>query len=113
MAIFPANSDEKKVVELLTQLDAHRVATDWNAGGHRIPEPFVLVGYTGPHVVNDHGAAPLLIDAEGVVLASGVVYAWCYGGCCAQPRRWESVDAAADFHGSYIVTGSAAVREPR
>ncbi|HEY3685775.1 MAG TPA: hypothetical protein VGL93_22275 [Streptosporangiaceae bacterium] len=95
-----------------TQWDTHRVADDWKAGGQAIPRPFVLVGYTGPYVANDHGAAPLLIDAEGVVLASGAVYAWCHGGCCAaMPRRWPSVDAAADYHGSYILIGGT-VRAP-
>lgn len=88
------------------QWEAQRVAADWNEGGRAIPRTFVLVGYAGPYVVNDHGTAPLMVDAEGVVLGSGAVYAWCHGGCCApMPRRWPSVDAAADFHGSYIVTG--------
>ena len=101
----------QKAILVKTQTNANCVAQEWASSGHRIPEPFVLVGYTGPHVVNDHGTAPLLIDAEGVVLASGAVYAWCAAGCCERPRRWGSVDAAADFHGSYIVTGDA-VREP-
>lgn len=90
---------------------ANRITQEWASSGHRMPEPFVLVGHSGPYVVDDHGTAPLLIDAEGVVLPSGAVYAWCAAGCCERPRRWDSVDAAADFHGSYIVT-SGDVREP-
>lgn len=92
------------------QWDAQRVAREWMAGGHRLPEPFVLVGYAGPHVINDHGSPPLLADAEGVALPSGAVYTWCHYGCCTNPRRWDSIDAAADFHGSYIVTPEAVRR---
>lgn len=101
----------QKVILVKAQTNANCVTQEWASSGHRLPEPFVLVGYSGPQVVNEHGATPLLIDAEGVVLASGAVYAWCSGGCCERPRRWDSVDAAADFHGSYIVTGDGA-REP-
>jgi hypothetical protein len=72
-----------------------------------LPRAFVLVGQGGPNVVGSaYGAAPLLVDAEGVVLRSGAVYAWCRTGCCTQvPRQWPSVDAAADYHGSVIVEG--------
>lgn len=93
------------------QFETRRVARDWSAGENRLPEPFVLVGYTGPHVINDHGTAPLLADADGVALPSGAVYTWCHSGCCTNPRRWDSIDAAADFHGSYIVTAEG-VRRP-
>ena len=93
------------------QWDTMRVAREWAAGRYRLPEPFVLVGYAGPYVINDHGAAPLMADAEGVILASGAVYTWCHLGCCTNPRRWDSIDAAAEFHGSYIVTAEA-VRRP-
>lgn len=97
----------------MNEPDARRVVTDWAGGERPMPRPFVLVGYQGPYVANDHGTAPLLVDAEGVQLASGAVYAWCHGGCCAdRPRAWPSIEAAADFHGSYIVDASGAVRDP-
>lgn len=98
----------------MTQPDVRRAAADWAGGGHRLPEPFVLVGFAGPYVANDHGAPPLLVDAEGVTLASGAVFAWCHGDCCDErPRRWPSVDAAADYHGSFIVTpGTVRAPEP-
>jgi hypothetical protein len=93
--------------------EVRRVAADWAGGEHRAPEAFVLVGYHGPYVANDHGNPPPLIDAEGVVLASGTVFAWCHGGCCVQrPRAWESIGAATDSHGSYIVAADGAVRVP-
>lgn len=108
-----ANTGAGKGIEEMWYEEVHRVAADWAGGGTSAPEAFVLVGYHGPYVANDHGTPPLLIDAEGVVLASGAVYAWCHGGCCEQrPRPWVSVDAAADFHGSYIVTGNGTVRAP-
>lgn len=74
-----------------------------------LPQPFVLVGRGGLNVVDDGGiGAPLVIDGEGVVLRGGAVYAWCRAGCCTDsPRRWPSVDAAADYHGSYIIDAGA------
>lgn len=108
--IISTRQAKQNGVRMKTQI-ASLIIKEWGSSGHRLPEPFVLVGHSGPYVVEAHGAAPLLIDAEGVVLESGAVYTWCTGGCCERPRRWDSVDAAADFHGSYIVTAGA-VREP-
>lgn len=70
-----------------------------------LPRPFLLVGIGGSNVIGAaYGPGPLLIDAEGVVLRSGAVYAWCRTGCCTQiPRAWPSVDAVADYHGSFVV----------
>jgi hypothetical protein len=97
----------------MVDTDVRRVAADWAGGDPAMPRPFVLVGYNSPYVANDHGTAPLLIDAEGVQLPSGAVYVWCNGCCCAdRPRAWPSIEAAADYHGSYIVDSSGAVREP-
>ena len=98
--------------ETMSESDARRAGDDWAGGQRPMPEPFVLVGYHGPYVANDHGAAPLLIDAEGVRLSTGAVFAWCHGGCCTdRPRRWETVDAAAEYHGSYIIDATGHARE--
>lgn len=70
-----------------------------------LPRSFVLVGRGGINVIDDGGiGAPLVVDGEGVVLRGGAVYAWCRAGCCTDsPRRWPSIDAAADYHGSYVI----------
>lgn len=70
-----------------------------------LPYAFVLVGRGGGNIIDaGTGPAPLVIDAEGVVLRGGAVFAWCRAGCCDHvPQRWSSVDAAADFHGSLVV----------
>lgn len=70
-----------------------------------LPGGFLLIGHGGANVIDTGiGQTPVVIDAEGVVLRSGTVFAWCRAGCCGQiPQRWSSVDAAADYHGSYIV----------
>lgn len=70
-----------------------------------LPSPFVLVGRGGTNVVGSGpGEDPYVIDAEGVILRAGAVYTWCRNGCCDEiPRRWKSVDEAADFHASYII----------
>lgn len=95
------------------EMDTREVSADWAGGGHQVPHPFVLVGYHSPYVANDHGAAPLLIDAEGVMLASGAVYTWCRTGCCTDhPRTWPTIDAAADYHGSYIIDTTGAAHTP-
>ena len=93
--------------------DLRDVRDDWSRGKLSIPQPFALVGYQSPYVVSSDGRPPLVIDAEGVVLLSGAVYAWCRTGCCGpSPRHWPSVEAAADYHGSYIVGPNGAVRAP-
>lgn len=78
------------------------------------PRAFVLIGQGGPNVIDPGtGRAPIVIDAEGIVLRGGAVYAWCRTGCCDQhPKRWPSVDAAADFHGSWILDRDGTVRAP-
>lgn len=78
-----------------------------------LPRAFVLVGKGGTNVIGSGpGEYPYVIDAEGVVLRAGAVFAWCRNGCCDEiPRRWRSVDEAADFHASYIVD-DATVRPP-
>lgn len=75
-----------------------------------VPRGFVLVGLGGLNLVDagqpGFGAerARLVVDGEGVVLRGGAVRVWCHGGCCKDvPREWASVDAAAEFHGSYVV----------
>lgn len=83
-------------------------------GDVELPRPFVLVGRGGLNVVESgpFGWAPFVVDGEGVVLRGGAVYVWCCAGCCRQaPQQWQSVDAAAEFHGSYIVEAGA-VRVP-
>lgn len=69
-----------------------------------MPRAFMLVGQGGPHVLDDHGIPPTIIDAEGVQLLSGAVYTWCHTDCCSdRPRSWPSVEAAADYHGSLVL----------
>jgi len=79
-----------------------------------MPKAFMLVGHGGPHVLDDHGTPPTIIDAEGVQLLSGAVYAWCHADCCPdRPRSWTSVEAAADYHGSLILFPDEAPRDPK
>lgn len=85
-------------------------------GDVELPRPFVLVGQGGLNVIESgsgpFGSAPFVVDGEGVVLRGGAVYVWCCAGCCTRvPQQWQSVDAAAEFHGSYIVDGGS-VRVP-
>lgn len=88
----------------MSQLDLQMVREDWAGHMAAMPEPFVLVGYESPYVLARDGRPPLIIDAEGIILASGAVYTWCRAGCCApEPRKWPRIEAAAEFHGSYIV----------
>lgn len=79
-----------------------------------MPRAFTLVGQGGANVLGDQIVnAAWVVDAEGVQLRGGAVYAWCYGGCCELPRYWSSVEAAADFHGSLILDADGTVRAPR
>lgn len=89
-----------------------RIARD-ACGEVDLPKSFVLVGQGGTNVIESApGQGPFVIDAEGVELRGGAVFVWCRTGCCAQnPRKWASVDAAADYHGSYIVE-SGGIRLP-
>ena len=99
----------------MLDLDIKTIRNDWrNARDISMPQPFLLVGYRSAYVIsNDGGRGPLLIDAEGVKLPNGAVYAWCRIGCCHQhPQRWPGVDAVADFHGSRIVESDGTVRDP-
>lgn len=81
-----------------------RIARD-ACGDVDLPKPFVLVGQGGANVIGcAPGQGPFVIDGEGVELRGGAVFVWCRTGCCAQiPRKWPSVDSAADYHGSYVV----------
>ncbi|HEY3684776.1 MAG TPA: hypothetical protein VGL93_17200 [Streptosporangiaceae bacterium] len=97
------------------ELDIKIIHDDWsNTDRVPMPQPFVLVGYQGPYVIpTESGRGPLLIDAEGVALAGGAVYVWCRSTCCPrQPQRWSSIEAAADYHGSFIIEADGTVREP-
>lgn len=82
--------------------------------GAEVPRGFVLVGQGGLNLVDagpgfGNERARLVVDGEGVVLRGGAVRVWCHGGCCKYvPQDWASVDAAAEFHGSYIVEQAAA-----
>lgn len=97
----------------MPEFDIRTVREDWTSHKPAMPAPFTLVGYQSPYVLASNGRPPLIIDAEGVVLASGAVYAWCRTGCCGQnPRRWPSVEAAADFHGSFIVGHDGSIIAP-
>ena len=97
----------------MLEFELRAVREDWSSGTPSMPQPFALVGYQSPYVLPSGGRPPLLIDAEGVVLMSGAVYAWCRTGCCgANPRHWPSVEAAADYHGSYIIGADGTVRGP-
>lgn len=98
------------------QLDA-RSAAGAESGGAvdlaEMPRGFMLVGQGGSNVLGHAADEAWVVDAEGVMLRSGAVYAWCRSGCCAQPKYWPSVEAAADFHGSVILDGDGTVRAPR
>lgn len=99
----------------MLDLDIKIIRGDWaNSPDTPMPQPFVLVGYQSAYVIpNDGGRGPLLIDAEGVKLPNGAVYAWCRIGCCHQhPQQWPSIDAVADFHGSVIVDADGNIRAP-
>lgn len=95
------------------EMDFREIRDRWSVGGLETPKAFMLVGRGGPDVLDgEAGRGALVVDAEGVTLRSGATYAWCRNGCCEQPRYWPSVEAAADFHGSYIVCGDGTVRAP-
>jgi len=97
----------------MLEFDIRTVREDWTSHKPTMPEPFTLVGYQSPYVLASAGRPPLIIDAEGVVLTSGAVYTWCRTGCCEQnPRRWPSTEAAANFHGSYIVGNDGSLAAP-
>lgn len=96
----------------MSEVDARAISERWSAGVLETPRSFMLIGRGGPDVVSDEPAGALVVDAEGVVLRSGATYAWCRAGCCEQPRRWPSIDAAADFHGSWILDDDGTVRAP-
>lgn len=90
-----------------------RIAADEEEalGAVEVPRAFMLVGKGHANVIGRTADEVLVVDAEGVVLRSGAVYAWCCGGCCSQPTYWSSVDAVGDFHGSVIVVeGDGTVR---
>jgi hypothetical protein len=79
-----------------------------------MPKAFMLIGQGGPHVLEDHGNPPTIIDAEGIQLVSGAVYTWCHTDCCtARPRSWPSVEAAADYHGSLILYTNEPPQDPK
>lgn len=97
----------------MLDLDLRIVRHDWSSQKPAMPTAFTLVGYGSPHVLSADGRPPLVIDAEGVVLASGAVYTWCRTSCCGpNPRYWSSAEAAADFHGSYIVGHDGNITSP-
>jgi len=97
----------------MLEFDIRIVREAWTSHKPAMPEPFTLVGYESPYVFAVDGRPPLIIDAEGIILISGAVYTWCRSGCCTQnPRKWPSIEAAANFHGSYIVRHDGNVTAP-
>lgn len=100
----------------MSELD-HRV-TDGAAevlAAAEMPKTFMLVGEGGPDVlgVGRMAGEVWVVDAEGVVLRDGSVYAWCsHNDCCRNPRRWPSVDHAAECHGSLILHADGTLRVP-
>lgn len=90
-----------------------KVQVDWGGPKARMPVPFVLVGYDSPYVFPVDGRDPLVVDADGVVFLSGEVFTWCHTGCCTtNPRRWDSVEQAANAHGSYVIGPDGNINDP-
>ena len=98
----------------MSDFDLQMVREDLRRAAPPLPESFTLVAYESPYVLSTSDSRPpLVIDAEGVTLISGAVYTWCRTGCCgSNPRQWPSVEAAADYHGSYIVARDGSIQTP-
>lgn len=72
----------------------------------RTPRGFTLAGYGRADLVDGPGERAFVIDAHGMVLPNGTAITICEDGECHNHIQvWESPDAAAERHGSFIVYG--------
>lgn len=79
----------------------------------RTPRGFTLAGYGRADLADGPGERAFVIDAHGMVLPNGTAVTICEDGeCQAHIQVWESAEAAAEKHGSYIVYAPDAARLP-
>lgn len=96
---------EGKITMNVTQV---RCAVDRPADGDRVsvrtPVGFALVGYGRADLVDGPGEGSFIVDAHGMRLPNGTAITICETGeRDPHVRVWESPEAAADDHGSFIV----------
>lgn len=97
----------------MLKIDIQIVRDEWASHQPPMPESFILLGRHSPYVLTTDGHPLLVIDAEGIILTSGAVYTWCRTGCCnPDPRKWPTIDAAAEYHGSCIVHHDGTITAP-
>lgn len=70
----------------------------------RPPRGFTLTGYGRADLDGTPGERAFVIDAHGMELPNGTAVTICENGeCKPHIKVWESVEAAAERHGSFIV----------
>lgn len=70
----------------------------------RTPRGFTLAGYGRAELADGPGEGAFVVDAHGMVLPNGTAVTICEDGECAEHIQvWESAEAAAERHGSFIV----------
>lgn len=70
----------------------------------RTPRGFTLAGYGLAHLTDTPAERAFVIDAHGMLLPNGTAITICENGeCTPHIKVWESAEAAAERHGSFIV----------
>ena len=70
----------------------------------RTPRGFTLAGYGRADLADTPGEQKFVIDAHGMLFPNGTALTVCENGDCRPHIKvWESAEAAAETHGSFIV----------